>query len=295
MGFFKTLFTGKEETEEEKNEQQRKNQFDVFKYDGIQAMRIGRVDYAAECFRRALDLQDDVETRVHYANLLMSHNNPEEAIVQLLHVLEQQPGNLQLMVTLAELYFQTENYELMKTVCDTLIEAAPSLPTPYYLLAKMYKAQDDPIQAVAQATLAISHQEDEPFVEAYYLRAQVLYAMQQYAEAEADVDVILQPSDPTDDYLLLKAECCEAQNRLPEAKDYYQRVIDTNPFVAQAYLRLGSILMAEGHKDEAAEMLKEGLQLAPDAQKAINGEFTNLEEKMRDTYRSIDPFGLSGG
>ena len=77
MGFFKTLFTGKEETEEEKQEQMAKNQFDVFKYDGIQAQRIGKMDYALECYKRALAIQDDTETRVIYASALMSMDNLE--------------------------------------------------------------------------------------------------------------------------------------------------------------------------------------------------------------------------
>ena len=62
MGFFKSFFSGKQEkpeTEKQKNDQ--KN-FEIFKYDGMRAQRMGRPDYAIKCFTEALALQEDFET-----------------------------------------------------------------------------------------------------------------------------------------------------------------------------------------------------------------------------------------
>ena len=46
MGLFSSLFGGNKKTEEEKN-------FDILKYDGIRAMRIGKLAYALKCFEEA--------------------------------------------------------------------------------------------------------------------------------------------------------------------------------------------------------------------------------------------------
>lgn len=49
MGFFKSFFSGKSDSpanEKQKNEQ--KN-FEIFKYDGMRAQRMGRTDYAIKC------------------------------------------------------------------------------------------------------------------------------------------------------------------------------------------------------------------------------------------------------
>ena len=43
MGIFSSIFGGSKKTEEEKN-------FDILKYDGIRAMRIGKLTYALKCF-----------------------------------------------------------------------------------------------------------------------------------------------------------------------------------------------------------------------------------------------------
>ena len=294
MGFFKTLFTGKEETEEEKQEQMAKNQFDVFKYDGIQAQRIGKMDYALECYKRALAIQDDTETRVIYANALMSMDNLEAAVEQLEIVREKNPENMDVLLTLADLYFQLEQYDQMEALCNAALQVNDTVAATHYLLAKMYKAKGDMINAVAQCTLAISKRE-EPYAEAYYLRAQQLMEMQQYTEAEADVDVILPLDDENDEYLMLKGECCEALQKPEEAKEYYLKVKELNPYITKAYIRLGAILMAQGQKEEAAKIVEEGLQLAPEELKNVNGEYSNVEQEMRDAYKAMDPLGFNVG
>lgn len=294
MGFFKTLFTGKEDSEEEKQEQQKMNQFDVFKYDGIQAQRIGKTEYALECFRRALELQDDMETRLIYANALVGSNDLEGAIEQLEKVRETAPDNREVLLNLAELYFQTEQYEQMEAVCNAALQLGDTMAATHYQLAKMYKAKGDMINAVAQCTLAIS-KVNEPFAEAYYLRAQLLMEMQQYTEAEADVNVILQLDEENDEYLMLKGECCEALQKPEEAKEYYRKVKELNPYLTKAYIRLGAILLAQGQKEEAAKIVEEGLQLAPEELKNVNGEYTNVEQEMRDAYKTMDPLGFNVG
>ena len=294
MGFFKTLFTGKEETEEEKQEQMAKNQFDVFKYDGIQAQRIGKMDYALECYKRALAIQDDTETRVIYANALMSMDNLEAAVEQLEIVREKNPENLDVLLTLADLYFQLEQYDQMEALCNAALQVNDTVAATHYLMAKMYKAKGDMINAVAQCTLAISKRE-EPYAEAYYLRAQLLMEMQQYTEAEADIDVILPLDDENDEYLMLKGECCEALQKPEEAKEYYLKVKELNPYITKAYIRLGAILMAQGQKEEAAKIVEEGLQLAPEELKNVNGEYSNVEQEMRDAYKAMDPLGFNVG
>ena len=295
MGFFKSLFTGKEETEEEKQEQQKQNQFDVFKYDGIQAQRIGKIDYALECFRRALDLQDDTETRVIYANALIAKDDLEAGAAQLEKVREKDPENIDVLLTLADLYFQLEQYEQMETLCNAALQVDDKVAATHYLLAKMYKAKGDMINAVAQCTLAITKQQDAPYADAYYLRAQLLMEMQQYTEAQADVDVILQLDEENDEYLMLNGECCEALQKSEEAKECYLKVKELNPYITKAYIRLGAILMAEGKKEEAAKIVEEGLQLAPDELKNVNGEYTNVEQEMRDAYKTMDPLGFNVG
>lgn len=290
MGFFKTLFTGKEDTEEEKVEQKKESDFNVFKYDGIQAFRMGQFDYAIACFERALDIHDDCETQRYYANALLSKNDIEGAIEEFELLLNDLPDDMSIKVGLADLYFQTENYDKMTTMCDEVMKADDSLGTPHYLMAKMHHAQKDYINAVAQATLAISKSED--FDEAYLLRSQILFEMQQYEEAEKDIDVILAKQPENDEVLMMKAGCLEIMHKDDEAKETYRKVISLNPFIHKAYIQLGGILMREGNKTEAAKVVEEGLAMNPEEMKEFTGEYTNWEAKMRESLNALNPYQL---
>lgn len=79
MGFLKTLFGGREESPEEKAEKRREREFDVLKYDGVRARKMGEVKYAIRCFREALALRNDSETASYLAEALLSDKQAEEA------------------------------------------------------------------------------------------------------------------------------------------------------------------------------------------------------------------------
>ena len=295
MGFLRTLFTGREETEEEKQEHEEKAQFDVFKYDGIQALRIGQVDYAIACFEHALDIQDDTETQQYYADALLHKGNIEGATEALESLREMQPEDAQTVLSLAELYYQQEQYDKMGEACTKALSIDDTLATPYFIQAKYNKACGDLINAVANATIAINRHDD--FKDAYMLRALVLTDMQQYAEAEKDVDYLLSQSaaeeEEDDELLLLKADISKALGKADEAKDFYRKVININPYTTKAYMQLGDILRNEGNTKEAAEMVEEGLKYAPEELQNITGEYTNFEDKMREAFNTLNPFQLS--
>ena len=74
MGFLKTLFGGREESPEEKAEKRREREFDVLKYDGVRARKMGEVKYAIRCFREALALRNDTETASYLPKLCSPTN-----------------------------------------------------------------------------------------------------------------------------------------------------------------------------------------------------------------------------
>lgn len=271
MGFFKTLFTGREDSPEEKAEQQQRNDFDMFKYDGIQALRIGQVDFGIECLRRAIDIHDDLEARQHLANALLRKDDLDGAIEQLQHLVGMQPDEPSLAVSLAELYFQEERYEDATDICHDTIDKFSDMAQPHFILAKVKRAQGDMLGAVAEATIAISM--DADFDSAYLLRAGLLADMGQSREAEADVAHLLSINPDSEDALAVKAICCAADSEVDEAEKCYRHIIQLNPFNADAYIRLGQLLMQQGRTDEATSLAEEALQYAPEQMETINGKF----------------------
>lgn len=56
MNFLKKLFAGNNEPEENVRHKNEERNFDILKYDGIRAQRIGKWIYAEKCFKEALNI-----------------------------------------------------------------------------------------------------------------------------------------------------------------------------------------------------------------------------------------------
>ena len=322
MGFLKKLFTGKDETEEEKNE---KN-FDILKYDGIKALSscACNVDYAISCFIHALNIKEDSETRVCLAKAYTSKGELKSAAEQYATLQNIEPEEPLHPIRLAQVAYQMENYDIMESACNDALRINSLLAIPHYLLGMKAKAQGDMIKAIVETTQAISIKED--FYDAYMLRAQTLFAMHQFGDAEKDINFILEHTEPTEDALLLKAEVCTALGNIDEAKELFQNIINYNPFATQAYAGLVSALMQEKKFDEAlnvinqaieqmpenaelykvrgeikyladdkigaTEDMKKSIELAPEETKKLTGEYTNFKKKMLASYNAINPYNF---
>ena len=69
--FFKSFFSGKTENPEEEKQKNAKKNFEIFKYDGLRAQRMGRPDYAIKCFNEALAIEEDFETLNYLSQIYM--------------------------------------------------------------------------------------------------------------------------------------------------------------------------------------------------------------------------------
>jgi tetratricopeptide (TPR) repeat protein len=280
MGFLKKLFTGKDETTEEKNE---KN-FDILKYDGIKALSSCscNVDYAISCFIHALEIKEDSETRIYLAKAYTAKEEFESAAEQYSILQSLEPEEPLHSIQLAQVAFQMENYNLMESACNDALKINTSLAMPHYLLGMKAKAQGDMIKAIVETTQAISIKED--FYDAYMLRAQTLFAMHQFGDAEKDIDFILEHTEPTEDTILLKAETSASLGKIDEAKELFQNIIDYNPFATQAYTGLASALMQQKKTNEALKVIDQAIEQMPE-----NAELYNVRGGIK--YLTNDKIG----
>ena len=76
--FFKSFFLGKTETPEEAKAKNEKKNFDILKFDGLRAQRMGRTDYALSCFTQALAIEKEFETIGQRLRLMISHYQAQQ-------------------------------------------------------------------------------------------------------------------------------------------------------------------------------------------------------------------------
>ena len=84
------MFGGEQESSEEEKKNAEAKNFDLLKYDGLKALRIHQVEYAEKCFREALKIHDDLETRDYLSQALMRQNRLDEALADYQVQLEQE-------------------------------------------------------------------------------------------------------------------------------------------------------------------------------------------------------------
>lgn len=306
MGIFSSLFGGNKKSEDNKE----KN-FDILKYDGIRAMRIGKLTYALKCFEEATAIQEDWETMQHQANTYIRVNRMDDArklLERMTEIASDQPIVFQ---SLANLCYMQEDYTGMNEACQKALALDDQNASTYFLSAKAAIGLQNGIQAIAMLTKAIML--NEQFVEAYQMRAEVLWSMHQAKDAQQDIDKLLEMNPEDENALLLEGEIlavngeeekamelinqvlalnpfCEkayilkgtyflAKKEFDNAIGVYDEALEINPNFAQAYHERGRVKLAKGDKEGSMEDMKKAIELAPENGTNINGEYNNFEQQ----------------
>lgn len=318
MNFLKKLFAGNNEPEENVRHKNEERNFDILKYDGIRAQRIGKWIYAEKCFKEALNIRPDLETASLLVSTSLQLNKLEQAHEVLGQMISLEPQRLQSYLDLARVCYLQEHYDDMLATAQQAAQLVPDNETPYFLQAQAYHKLGDSIHTIVALTQAISRKED--FTEAYLMRGQVLLEMKQYNEALEDVDFLLKHDSIDEEALRLAAEVQQGLGNEDEAVTYYKKVIDLNPFnehsyeqialiharkkeyaqaiatldealeineKAQLYQLRGKLKMDSGDKEGALADMKKALEVNPESENRISGHFDNFDT----LYKSNNPLG----
>ena len=295
MGFLKTLFSGKVETPEEKKKMEESKNFDVLKYDGVKALRVGEPARAVELFTHALDMQEDLEVRDYLSQALIHVDRLEEAYEQLEKLSEAEPENVQLLVRMTDVAYMMEDYDRMEELCEKAMLIDKDNPMLLMLYARACIGRGDLVNAVAMLTKAIAMHED--FGDAYLLRGETLLEMGDMVSADEDAKWLDEHTSGIEEVLLLNARVEERKGNHQKAISYFDQVIKTNPFCAVAFRERGQIKLALGDKDGADADMRSLLELEPQRAEGVNGEFIaegteDIARKVEQAYRNSNPLGI---
>ena len=292
MGFWKTLFGGEDLTPEEEKKTAEARNFDLLKYDGVKAMRMGKFDYAVKCFREALKIQDDMETRDYLQQALLRQGSVAEAIEELKVMSAAQPDNVALYVRMAHLAYMEENYDEMKAACEKAEQIDAENAEVNYLYGQACLGQQDVINGIARLTKAVAI--DENFMEARLLRGQTLLKMGELKGAREDTSFLLDNTEGQEDVLMLNARLLHAEGHDEEAIAAYGQVIDVNPFHIDAFRERGKIKFDRGDKQGAEEDMQKVLELNPQEMADVSGDYSaeGIEQRVKQAYSKLNPFGI---
>lgn len=288
MNFFKALFGSKEEKPEEKKKAEEAKNFDVLKYDGVRALHSGQAEYAIRCFTHALQMQDDLEIHDYLSQAYIRTGELPQAYEQLQKLAEAQPDNQQIFIRMANVAYMMEDYGAMAGACEKAMLIDDKSPEVMYLYARACIGQEDVTNAVAMLTKAISLKED--YGDAYLLRGETLLKNGETDEADEDATWLLEHTQDNEDVLILKARIEREKGNPEEAIAYYTKVTDANPFNIDAYRERGEQKLASGDEKGGNEDIEHAGELVAQLPE-INGD-EGIEKKIKDKYKSIDPYGV---
>lgn len=259
MGIFSSIFSSKksEETTESKQKENQKN-FDILKYDGVRALRMGRTDYAVKCFTEALHLQKDFETMHFLTTAYTMLQELEEALDVLEEMIEMEPEEVNSYLTRVNILFMLDRDAEAIAYCTQAITLDPENYLAYFLQAKAKQNTGDFLGAIADLTKAIALKEE--FADGFLVRAEVLLAMKQGKEALADAEQVIALVPEEEAGYLLRGRIYELLNETASATADYHHTLTLNPFNEEAYLRAGQLLINQEKYDEAITLLDEAIE-----------------------------------
>jgi tetratricopeptide (TPR) repeat protein len=292
MGFWKTFFGGESENPEEDKKNAEAKNFDLLKYDGVKAMRIGQFDYAEKCFREAMKLKDDLEVNDYLSQTLMRLGRLDEALDEMKIMINAQPSNLALLLQAAHVTYMLEDYEQMKQLLEQAQEQNGDNAMTSYMMGQAAVGQGDVIGAIAHLTKAVTL--DEKMADARLLRAKTLLKMGDVNGASDDVVWLLEHTEADEDVLLMAARVAHLKGKDDTALDIYNKVIDLNPFQMDAYRERGQIRYEKGDKKGAEEDMQKLLEMNPNELADVSGDYSaeGVEQAMKRVYSAINPFGI---
>lgn len=292
MNLLKALFGGSEESPEEKKKAEDGRRFDVFKYDGVRAAKMGQHEYAVKCYTEALKIRDDLETRDYLAQALIQTGHPAEALEQLRVLAEAEPDNAAIQRQIAVVAHMAEDYATMEQACVRALELDGDDPMAHYLAAQACIGRGDMVGAIARLTKALTIKDD--FAEARLLRGQTLLGMGDAASAGEDATRLAEEHGDNEDVLLLLARVKRASGEADAAIELYGKVIDVNPFRVEAYKERGAIKYDKGDMRGAHDDAAKALELEPDGVKGVTGDYSaeGVEQKVRQAYSNLNPLGI---
>lgn len=290
MNIFKRLFGVAQEekvpTKEELQAENSKN-FDILKYDGVRALKTQRYDYAIECFRHALDINEDLEIHDYMSQAYLALSDLPNAYQHLQKLAEAQTDNINIFIRMAHVAYMMEDYSIMGTACEKALLIDKESPDALHLYAKSCVGIGDVTNAVALLTKAVTVKPD--YADAYLLRGEVLLKEERYDEADEDASWLLENYPSNEDVLMLKANIENSRSNDAVAMEYLDKVIDANPFRQEAYALRGELRRKAGDEAGAKEDIDYAAKLQEESQEA-GGE--SVEKKVKDAYANINPLGL---
>ena len=232
---------------------------------GLAYAEIGRHDEAVVAYHRAIELNpENAEAYCNFANSLVELNRHAEAISAYQNAIGLKPDYVAACNNLAATLKALNRPEAAITCYRNAVAANPDCAEYYYNLATTLIECECHSEGVANLEHAIRLNPN--FADAYCKLGSELFGLKRYVEAVAACQkaiALTHRADYAEPYFHLAASL-NAKGRREEAISYYRMAIGLKPTFAEAYNKLGGVLLQNSQYSEAIIAYEKALLLEPD-------------------------------
>jgi tetratricopeptide (TPR) repeat protein len=199
----------------------------------------------------------------YLASAALLDNSYEEFEQYSKEIIKINPGNLRARMNLAEHYIIRGKLQDAVNELTEIKEKLPSYPRVNHLLARVYLAQGDLVEAkkMAQLELKMNPNLDS----AFYIVGEVYRQAREYREAVSNFEKAVSKNGKSVEALMGLAWIRLNQNLASEALDLYTRAVKIEPNNAEIHRQLGMTYKSLGQRAMAKEKLEDYLKLNPAA------------------------------
>lgn len=203
-------------------------------------------------------------------------HRPADAI-QALQPLRQSLHAERVLYMLEESHRSLGHSDEAKATFHELNTRFPDGPWMHMLMASAYESQAQPEKAMDEYKAALSR--DPAMANVHFAIGYLYWRAGELTEASTWLkdEAKAAPCHPLAHYYL--GEIARTERDLPEAEAHYRKAISCDGNYADAHLRLGSVLSASNHSEEALKHLKLAAQLMP-AQSAPHYQMAALYHRL---------------
>ncbi|MCM1030336.1 MAG: tetratricopeptide repeat protein [Oscillibacter sp.] len=263
--FLKSFFGSRADSEEKPEEKENERKFNILKYDGVKALKMGKTGYAVRCFKEALNFREEAETLEYLAMAYIQQGENNDAIEAYTRLTILAPEDTDTFLKRAQLYLQEgDNEEAIKD-CQYVLQHSPDYRA-FLLMANAQNKLGATEEAINNLTQAAGLKND--VMDIFLLRTAIYCKTGQYDKALEDINKTIELAPEEETAYMQRAKIQECFQDYEAALQDYATVTELNPFHEQAYLESSRILMGNQRIDEAIQYLDEALEIKPDFGKA---------------------------
>lgn len=238
-------------------------------YAGYLARDPKRLAEAETAYKKALEEATPEEHSVAVRTLgsfYYSQNRFDDAEATLRQGLDQTPGDLELIYSLARFYAARGDTKKADEMVEAATKARPNEPDPYLVLSAYRSQRGDAPGALAAAEEALKTKPDD--VRAKLRKAELLLDIgfregnqEQIAEGRTIADAVLASTPNSAEAMFVKSKIDLAEGRYDAAATGLRRAIEIRPDWAQVHFLLASTLFFQGDRNGARTEAVRALEL----------------------------------